>query len=268
MADQRVHPRADSPPRDSASSSGTAEFAMKAFIPAADQPVPQPGTYVIQIPKDQIYRVPPPENEYKFRNYTRQSKRRSRRCRFCFWFFSIILILAVLAGIAVGVFYLIIRPQTPNYSIDSLTISGFNLTSSTTISPRIDVAIRANNPNKRISIDYRAGGYAVAYHNGVKLCDGALPVFRQPMRNVTVIEAALGGSGLVLGSETRADMAREVSARNVPLRVNLRSPVRLKVGDVMTWTITVKLRCDVSVDRLAAGAKIVSNSCEFGVKLW
>uniref|UniRef100_A0A7N0VKZ6 Late embryogenesis abundant protein LEA-2 subgroup domain-containing protein n=1 Tax=Kalanchoe fedtschenkoi TaxID=63787 RepID=A0A7N0VKZ6_KALFE len=268
MADQRVHPRADSPPRDSVSSSGT-DFAMKLYQPSSDHPVqPPPGTCVIQIPRDQIYRVPPPENEYKFRNYTRQSKRRSRRCRCCFWMLALIAVVAVLAGVAVGVFYLVIRPQTPRYSIDALTFSGFNLTSSTIASPGIDVAVRADNPNKRIAIDYRAGGYAVVYHGGLKLCDGELPALLQPRRNVTVIEAALRGPGLVLGTEARDAIVREQRAGSVPLRLNLRSPVRLGVGDVMTWTITVKVRCDVTVDRLAAGAKIVSKSCDFGVKLW
>uniref|UniRef100_A0A7N0UYB9 Late embryogenesis abundant protein LEA-2 subgroup domain-containing protein n=1 Tax=Kalanchoe fedtschenkoi TaxID=63787 RepID=A0A7N0UYB9_KALFE len=266
MADQRVHPRAeaDSPPRDSASSSAT-DFTMKPYRPSADLP---PGTYVIQIPKDQIYRVPPPENEYRFRNYTRRGKRRSRRCRCCCWTLSILAVLAALAAVAAGAFYLIIRPRTMRFSVDSLTISGFNLTSSIAISPRIDAALRADNPNRRISIDYRDGGYAAAYHGGVKLCEGELAAFRQPRRNVTVIEAGMRGSGLVLGRDSRDAMVREQRVRSVPLRLNLRWPVRLKVGDVMTWTMTMRVQCDVAVDALAAGAKIVSKSCEFGVKPW
>uniref|UniRef100_A0A9I9DA66 Uncharacterized protein n=1 Tax=Cucumis melo TaxID=3656 RepID=A0A9I9DA66_CUCME len=111
MAD-RVHPTVDSPrPSTSSTLSDTTK-----------PPSPPPGTYVIQLPKDQIYRVPPPENAHRFQLYTRQNRRRRNPCRSClFCLLAILILLIILLGITVAVFYLVVRPKSPNYSIDAIS---------------------------------------------------------------------------------------------------------------------------------------------------
>jgi hypothetical protein len=60
-------------------------------------------------------------------------------------------------------FYLVFKPDLPNYSIDNITISGLNLmaaaattttTSVLTVSSKFDVTVRADNPNDKIGIYY------------------------------------------------------------------------------------------------------------------
>ncbi|KAL9144086.1 hypothetical protein ABFS82_14G274700 [Erythranthe guttata] len=55
-------------------------------LPVSSRAVFHSGTYVVQVPKDQIYRVPPPENAIMLeqRNLKNQDKqKRSSCCCFC-----------------------------------------------------------------------------------------------------------------------------------------------------------------------------------------
>ncbi|XP_061352030.1 NDR1/HIN1-like protein 13 [Gastrolobium bilobum] len=273
MAD-RVHPR-DSPPDSSElqmTSSQEAAVAPKALLPPpSEKPVPPPGTYVIQIPKDQVYRVPPPENARRYDQYTRRKHRQSRCCCCFCWLIGLIFILIVLLGIAAGVLYLVFRPKAPNYTIDSIAIRGINVTSlssTAAISPEFDVTVRADNPNKKIGISYETDSSAEIFYNDVRLCNGALPAFFQPSNNVTVFETSLKGSGIELTSEDLKALLGAETKQEVPLTVRLRAPVKIKVGSVKTWKITVKVDCDVKVNDLTVKAKIVSKHCNYRVNLW
>lgn len=273
MAD-RVHPR-DSPPSSTEfkptppSSPENPESPLKPLAPLPEKPVPPPpGTYVIQIPKDQVYRVPPPENAKRYEKLSRRKPHRSACCCCLCWFIGILLTLILLLGIAAGVFYLVFRPEAPKYSIDSVSIKGFNLTSLAPLSPEFDVTVRADNRNDKIGIDYRTGSSVNVYYNDLRLCNGKLPVFYQGTNNVTVFVTALKGSGIELTSAVQKALLDGERKETVPFRLNLRAPVKIKVGSVKTWTITVKVNCDVTVNKLTANAKILSKNCDYGVELW
>ncbi|KAE7998199.1 hypothetical protein FH972_002765 [Carpinus fangiana] len=99
-------------------------------------------------------------------------------------------------------FYLVFKPDSPNYSIDNITISGLNLTAAAatttttsvlTVSPEFDFTVRADNPNDKIGIYYRKDSSVEVYYLDVRLCNSVLPVFYQPSNNVTVFRTALKG---------------------------------------------------------------------------
>ena len=50
--------------------------------------------------------------------------------------------------------------------------------------------------------------------------------------------------------------------------MKIRVLVKIKAGSVKTWTITVKVDCDITIDKLMADAKIISKDCDYGLKLW
>ncbi|KAL8239769.1 hypothetical protein R6Q59_016336 [Mikania micrantha] len=102
----------------------------------------------------------------------RQKPQRSF-CRRCFsWTLATAFILLVLFSISAGVLYLILRPEKLKYTIDSVSINGINLMSSTPINPRLIVGIRAENPNDKLSVFYVGKGSSVIVnYAGVKLCD-------------------------------------------------------------------------------------------------
>lgn len=259
MAD-RVHPTVSSPPPQSTDPQ----------VPAKS--VPPAGTYVIQIPKDQIFRHPSPENARRYQKYSSSKKPRRSCCCCCLcWTLGLAAILIVLLAVAAGVFYLVFRPEAPSYSVQDISIAGFNVSSAASgsrISPEFNVTVRADNPNKKISIYYEKDSSINVYHSDVNWCSGVLPAFHQPSRNVTVFQTKLKGSGIVLTSAVRETLVNQQRQGNIPLKLNLKAPVKIKVGSVKTWTITVKVSCNVMVDNLTAESKIVSNDCDFSVRLW
>ncbi|XP_048234554.1 NDR1/HIN1-like protein 13 [Ricinus communis] len=276
MAD-RVHPRDDSPQSSAEfkpsphSSPDHQHSPVKPAAPLLEKPIPPPpaaGTYVIQIPKDQVYRVPPPENAKRYQQLSRRKPRRSTcRCCLC-WSLGLLVTLILLAGIAAGVLYLVFRPEAPKYSIDKVSIKGFNLTSSEPLSPEFDVTVRAENPNDKLGFYYRTGSSIDVHYQDNRLCNGQLPVFYQGTNNVTVFKTVLKSDGVELTSAVHKALVEGEKKKAVPFKLNLRAPVKIKVGSVKTWTITVKVDCDVAVDELTTSAKIVSKDCDYGVELW
>ncbi|KAE7998821.1 hypothetical protein FH972_003328 [Carpinus fangiana] len=115
-------------------------------------------------------------------------------------------------------FYLVFKPDSPNYSIDNITISSLNLTAATTtsvltVSPEFDVTVRADNPNDKIGIYYRKDSSVEVYYSDVRLCNSVLLVFYQPSNNVTVFRTALKGSGIELTSMMKNSLVMEVRKR-------------------------------------------------------
>ncbi|KAG6629540.1 hypothetical protein I3843_14G092100 [Carya illinoinensis] len=273
---ERVHPHDPPPPAPALdeSFSDSSETALKPATTYSEKPVPQPGTYVIHVPKDQVYRVPPPENARRYKDLAGRGSRRSPCCLCLCWFLALTAIFLVLVAAAAGIFYLVVKPESPKYSVNAIAIRGLNLSTVTssssilTVSPELDVTVRADNPNDKIGIHYQKDSSVEIYYTDVKLCNGALPAFYQPSNNVTVFQTALKGSRIELSSRVKSSLVEAQTRGNVPLELKIRAPVKIKVGSVKTWTITVKVDCDLTVDKLTAEAKIISNECDYGVDLW
>ncbi|XP_039004447.1 NDR1/HIN1-like protein 13 [Hibiscus syriacus] len=240
----------------------------KAETSSSEKHAPQPGTYVIQIPKDQIYRVPSPENARRYKHISKRKTRRSscRGCCCCLLITVIVLLLA--AAIAAAVIYFVFKPEAPNYSVENVVIKGFNLTSSSPISPEFDVTVRAHNPNDKIGIYYEKGSSFGVYYENINLCNGALPAFYHPTNDVTVFKTTLKGSTIELTNGAIRALSDQQNKGAVPFRLKLRTPVKIKVGSVKTWKLTVKVTCKITVDRLTAASSIVSKDCDYGVDLW
>ena len=152
--------------------------------------------------------------------------------------------------------------------MESVAIKGFDLTSSSPLSPAFDVTVRAHNPNDKIGIYYEKGSSVKVYYEDVNLCNGALPAFYQPTNIVTVFKTALKGSGIELTNAALRALSDEQNKGTVPFTLKLRAPVKIKVGSIKTWKITVKVTCKITVDKLTAASKIVSKDCDYGVDLW
>ncbi|KAH6765990.1 hypothetical protein C2S52_016973 [Perilla frutescens var. hirtella] len=273
MTDSRVHPAtADTltpPPPSSSSAKDFGEHPVPPNPPPS-KPVPPPATYVVQIPREQILRYPPPENARRFQALTRRGKRGGgggcRRC--CCCTLCLLVFLVVAAAISAGVLYLVFRFKAPKYAVTKLAIKGMNLTSAAPISPEFDVTIRAENPNGKVGIYYLKGSAVNVFYNDVKLSNGVLPAFYQPKKNVTVLQTAVTGSGVILGRAVEASLINGQNQGRIPFVVKTKVPVKIKVGSVNTWEITVKVKCDVVVDALSEKAKIISNDCDYSVKPW
>jgi len=287
MAD-RVHPvppppsrlPADQPPADaeapatgaSAPPTETETTPLRVHPSFNRPPSPPPGTYIVQVPKDQVLRVPPPDRARRYKKLAARPARRRLLRRACCCSCAALLLLLFLAAAFAGAVYLVFRPRAPTFSVASLSIRGLSSSSSSAaLSPELDAAVRADNgANRKVGVDYRGGGSVTVSYAGQRLAAGPWPAFRQAPRNVTVFAAAMRGQGVRLTEEQAGRLAAERAAGAVTLAVEARVPVRLRFGKVLrTWTVDVKARCDVAVDRLEGDAAAVNRGCRVKVRpLW
>ncbi|KAG6537402.1 NDR1/HIN1-like protein 13 [Zingiber officinale] len=180
----------------------SSESSIQNFIPKLP---PSPGDYFVQVQKDRIFRVPPPQNSRRMAIYTRRaSSRRRRTCLRCLaWTAAPILLLAA----ALAVLYLLFLPQKPVYSITALSIAGFNASSSSSsLSPTFLATVHAENPNQKIGLSYLNGGDVSVSFAGVSLCRGDWPAFFQRRRNLTLFQVPMTGAGTRLSSAMRQQL--------------------------------------------------------------
>lgn len=232
----------------------------------------------MQVPKDQVLREPPPDRARRYKKLAGQPARRRRLRRACCLSCAALLAILLAAAAAfAGAVCLVFRPRAPSFSVPSaLAIRGLANATATgaagaPLSPALDAAVRADNGrNGKVGVEYRAGGAVAVSYAGQRLAAGPWPAFRQAPRNVTVVAAAMRGQGVRLTDARRRQLAADRAAGAVPLTLEARVPVRLRFGKVLrTWTVHVRARCEVAVDRLDGDATAVNRGCRVRVKpLW
>ncbi|TKY60294.1 hypothetical protein E2542_SST17390 [Spatholobus suberectus] len=153
---------------------------------AALPPLPPPpgrhghghDTYIVQFPKDQVYRVPPPENALiveQYRNPTTEKKRR-RCCCFCsrrFLLTLAIIVVAVvaIAGITLATLFFVFKPKAPGFTVSHVAVRGNK-------NSEYEVSLRVKNPNGRLGIGYENGDVSLLFRE-TKAATGKFPTLKQ-----------------------------------------------------------------------------------------
>ncbi|KAF8087887.1 hypothetical protein N665_0564s0022 [Sinapis alba] len=223
---------------------------------------PPPGTYLIQIPKDQVYRLPPPENARRYEDLSRRKPNRSACRRCCCYSLAALLVLVTLAVALVGIFFLVFRPHKPMFSVSEVSVDGINLTSSTSpVTPLIKIKVRAKNVNDKLGLIYGGGSEAEIFYDGVKLGDGEFTAFDQPAETVTVTVTTLRGSRIQLTRSIREDLKESEKKGKVPFDLRIKAPFKFKVSAVTMWTMVVTVDCKITVDKLTSSATVITENC-------
>lgn len=196
-------------------------------------------------------------------SYSKPPKRNC--CKKCLcWTLALIILQILVIAIFAGVIYLVFRPKLPKYSIDSLSITQFNVNNDNSLFATFNVNITARNPNKKIGIYYEGGSDLRVYFTGTQLCEGSLPKFFQGHRNTTVMNVTLTGQTQDANGLLQSLQAQKQTG-NIPLFLRAKVPVRLKLGGLklMKWKFLV--RCWLNVDSLTADntIRIRDSRCKF-----
>ncbi|XVF73974.1 hypothetical protein PTKIN_Ptkin13bG0024000 [Pterospermum kingtungense] len=218
---------------------------------------------------DPVEKYPPSRGTVSMMN-SKTPKKRSCCCKCFCWTLSLLLLLIVILGIVVGILFLVFRPKLPKYSIDKLDITQFNVSSvDSSLSASFDVTITARNPNKRIGIYYEGGSRINAWYNETKLCEGSLPKFYQGHRNTTVLVLPLTGQIQNATALLTTLQQQQQQTGNIPLRLRVRQPVRVKLGKLKLPKVKFSVRCRLVVNALSANnaISIQSSSCKFRLRL-
>ncbi|KAL0378522.1 UNVERIFIED_CONTAM: NDR1/HIN1-like protein 13 [Sesamum radiatum] len=217
------------------------------------------ATYVVQIPRDQIYRVPPPEHARIVEDHKRNSssKKSGGRSTVCAIFIPIVVVSVIITATVYALRATMYDPKSPKFTVTGIRAK--NLEGSGRRSPQYDVTLLANNPNTRMSINYLQGGKkgTLALKNQEIGKGGIQPMVKQEAGTSTVdVHVVLSGNA---AADTKKRLKDGTSVKsmvlNVVVPVEISSWVRNERKD-LNVTCEFKVR-----NSLMIKAKIASQVC-------
>ncbi|AEE34412.1 NDR1/HIN1-like protein 6 [Arabidopsis thaliana] len=214
-------------------------------------------------------KVPLNQRPQRFVPLAPPKKRRSCCCRCFCYTFCFLLLLVVAVGASIGILYLVFKPKLPDYSIDRLQLTRFALNQDSSLTTAFNVTITAKNPNEKIGIYYEDGSKITVWYMEHQLSNGSLPKFYQGHENTTVIYVEMTGQTQNASGLRTTLEEQQQRTGNIPLRIRVNQPVRVKFGKLKLFEVRFLVRCGVFVDSLATNnvIKIQSSSCKFRLRL-
>lgn len=255
--DQRIHPVAHDP--EAPPQTSTAPLVPRGSS-KSDKGDPNAGQFY-QVPLNRTIPV----------THSKPPKKRSCCCRLLCWIVCLLLLQIIVVGIVGGILFLVFRPKLPKYTVDSLTITQFNLSDSSSLDATFDVDITARNPNKKIGIYYEGGSHISVWYPymNTKLCEGSLPKFYQGHRNTTMLNLALTGQTPNATDLLTSLQQQRQETGSIPLNLRVNVPVRIKLGKLKLPKLKFRVRCRLVVDNISANnaISIQSSRCKFRFRL-
>ncbi|CAL1404141.1 unnamed protein product [Linum trigynum] len=171
-----------------------------------------------------------------------------------------ILGLIVIVGLAVLIAWLIVKPKRLIYTVEGASIRNFNINSDH-VNSSFSFAIRAYNPNKRMSVYYDAVEVSTAF-DGQTVAFNTLSPFHQPKRNVTVLEAQLESRDVALSKSLSKDVRAQRADGQVKVNLRIRARIRFKVGAIKLRHQTVKALCPAVPISFHSGKSFQITECD------
>ncbi|KAF5739685.1 putative Late embryogenesis abundant (LEA) hydroxyproline-rich glycoprotein family [Tripterygium wilfordii] len=206
--------------------------------------------------------IPPP----------RYNHRRGCGCCILSLFFKIMLALVVIAGIAILVFWLVVRPNKVKFHVTNARLTEFNLTSNNNLNYNLALNLTIRNPNKKIGVYYDVIE-ARALYEDQRLKSVYLPNFYQGHKSTNTISPVFQGQQAVFfGADETAEYNQETVNGVYSFDVNLYLRIRFKLGDFITGKFKPKVKCEFQVPlnsadgRLAGGVE--SSKCDVDIGRW
>ncbi|KAL5994725.1 hypothetical protein ACLOJK_024778 [Asimina triloba] len=165
--------------------------------------------------------------------------RRSRILR-CIAIIAVATIVAL--GIAVLVTWLVLSPSPMDYVVEDGSIHGFHLRRNT-LNATFELVIRADNPNRRVSIYYDYIDVEVWLKDQmIAFADHVSPFF-QPHRNRTRLNVRAEALAMPLHGYVSKELKHDRSSGNVELDVQMQGRIRFKVGLWKSKHYNLKVLC-------------------------
>ncbi|KAK6148723.1 hypothetical protein DH2020_016248 [Rehmannia glutinosa] len=210
----------------------------------ADAPAAANGGANPTFPANKAQLYNPTRLPYRPQPPPRRRHRRGCCCSCCLWITTAILLTLLLAAIAGAVFYVFYRPHRPSFSVNTLQLSRFNLTD-THLTSAFNFSLTARNPNKRITFFYDQISVKILSAGDVDIGDGSFPGFTHGRKNVTTLRAVISSSNNPFPEGTDiSQLKSSLRSRNLPLKIQLDTKVKVKLGKIETKKLKIRVTCD------------------------
>ncbi|VVB09046.1 unnamed protein product [Arabis nemorensis] len=207
----------------------------------AGKPIPAP-------PTRQPYSV---NRNQQQRRWQRPSCRRICCCC-CFWSILILLITILIASLVAIGLYVLYHPRPPSFSVPSLRIHRFNLTtaadsSASHLSSLFNLTLITKNPNSHFTYNYEPFSVSVVTDpDEIFLGNGTVPAFSSGEKNLTSFRAIV-----VTSTEARELDVGEISGlksdlkrkNGLDLKIVMDTKVEIRMGKLKSKRVGIRVSC-------------------------
>lgn len=197
----------------------------------------------------------PPPHHYGGDYYPHEKQRRGNFCVRCICCCYCILFFLVLIVAAFALYlFTYYDPKWPIYKFEALDVKEFGYHPDSSLNADFLLTLKADNPNKAISIIYdEASSINVTYSNST-ICSGKFPSFHHGHKNVTMLQIELNGKNQLSSGLYEALQDNERHGK-IPLTVLAKIPFRPVLGDKKLRQFSVLANVTISVHDLKPGNK-------------
>ncbi|XP_068638377.1 NDR1/HIN1-like protein 13 [Aristolochia californica] len=215
-------------------------------------------TYIVQLPKDQIYRIPPPENADYVDRHSRTISRKNPCLAFFSGLFGLLFFLFLFIAIVGIAFYVAFRPRFPSFSVQKLVVKH---PADKHLKPSYEFTLETRNRNPIMAIYYPSSGGATLSYKQTGIATGKTPILVQERHESKSFRLVLAGTNKRLPQDVNKSMSNKRRRVSVALALSMRMPVKLKVGSITLWAMHLSVNCDMTANTLAKGTKLKSQDC-------
>ncbi|KAM1119808.1 hypothetical protein ACFX2B_043346 [Malus domestica] len=220
------------------------------------------GTYIVQVPKDQNYHVPPLENAHIFERHQDPSRKRKRPLCCNLYCIGIIAFIVLLVVMLVRIFSIMFaNSENPIFSIERVVVH-----SKSNGLPDYSVTLRVQNPNSRLAIVYNGGDTSLHFRQKT-IANGKYPSLTQGVGKSEEVTIVIHGANVILPKEIKKSLGVSESSSNtkkvqVSLSLNMNIPARLSIGTLKSRSMKFHVTCDITVDKLSKRTKVLRQECK------
>ncbi|MFS7926428.1 putative Late embryogenesis abundant protein, LEA_2 subgroup [Helianthus anomalus] len=216
------------------------------------------------------YITPPPQNPYFHvtnNPYYNPYAPPPRATTFVHRFFAFLIGIILTTGVIIFIMWLVLRPQIPQFRVETLTLTNFNVSSNSLVSGNWDARFVATNPNSKIVLYYDEIEAAV-YYKSDSISETTVAPFVQGVKNETKIRAMF--ASLTAYVDGRDGISGERSRGTVGFNLRMVSRVRFQAGSWWARRRVLRVYCpnlSVRVDGNGGNGSLVGGSKECSVGL-
>lgn len=249
MEEQVLPPPPPPPPQD---------YANKINSPKPKLPNISAGTYVVQVPKDQIYRVPPPENARIAELHRNSPQKETNRTRcWCLVFIIVLIsIIIFIGGLLGGLFSMVLSPKDPRFAIQRFFLQ------ESKHNQQYKLTLQVKNSNSNLGVLYKEGGDVSLSLRRQKVASGTYPTFFQSHQNSTEFGVTLKGSMDKFPKEMEESITNNKNKVHVTFSLTIHVKAQMKMGLLRSGTMEYDVTCQMTVDTLAQTTRVLSQQCQ------
>ncbi|KAK7281018.1 hypothetical protein RIF29_08652 [Crotalaria pallida] len=221
-------------------------------------------TYVVQLQKDQIYRVPPAENALIIERHQNSPNLRNKeqRCCPCFLLTMSLVLLAIVVIIAITltILYFIFTPNTkPTFSISNFVVMNHIYKNSP---PHYQISLMANNPNNRLGIEYHKDAEVLLLFDKTKVAIGKFPTLDMDPNDSKKVMVELSGTREPLPPPMDKSMNDNKYNAPVELGLEMKFRAKIKAAQLGTWVVKCNVWCTFMVSKMRNTTRVLSQECQ------